>query len=178
MGNVLALVVGSGIAAFGFLIMRDPTRLAWLDHGAEAFYQRTIARGPVDRFQYRMLGVFLSFFGLAVLSGVLSGILKIGDTVSDGFLALLWISFITGFVFGMIHSIYEVTQGRGKDVFFGALKMRRRFITLGPIDFDSATISQMQKEAKIFTVIYLVLIGVTFLVSIIVGASSATPAPS
>jgi hypothetical protein len=135
MGATLALIIGLVIAVFGFLIMQDPTRLAWLDPGAEAYYQRTLVRGPVDRFQFHMLGLILSFFGWVLLSSGLHGILRIKtlESVSNGFLRLLWLSFISAFVFGVVYSIYQVIRGRGKDLLFGALEMRRRFIALGPL---------------------------------------------
>jgi hypothetical protein len=179
MGSALALIIGIGMAAFGFLIMRDPIRLARFEPAAEAYYQRIIARGPIDRYQFRMMGLILSFFGWAVLSAGLSGILRIRglDNISDGFLVLLWLSFIGTFIFGIIRLIYELTIGQGMDFLFGFFKMRRRFIALGPIDFDEATILDMQKEAKIITAIYFVLVGATVIISIIAGNSFPNSTP-
>jgi hypothetical protein len=47
--------------------------------------------------------------------------------------------------------------------------MRRKFIALGPLDFEPATILQMQRETRIFTAAYFSLIGASVLFSIILG---------
>ncbi len=169
MGLTFALVIGFGIAAFGLLLMRDPIRLAWLDPGAKAYYQRSALRGWVDRFQLRMLGMILSFFGWVIITGVLSGTVKVKilDTISNGFLVLLWLSFIAAFVFGMIYTIYQIIRGQGKEVLFGWFKMRKRFIALGPVDFDPATTLQMKKETRVFTTVYCALIGLCLVVPLV-----------
>jgi hypothetical protein len=169
MGLTFALVVGFGIAAFGLLLMRDPIRLSWLDPGAKAYYQRSALRGRIDRLQLRMLGMIVSFFGWVIATGVLSGTLKVKilDTISDGFLLLLWLSFIGAFVFGMIYMVHQMMRGQGKELLFGWFKMRKRFITLGPVDFDPATTLQMKKEARIFAIVYCVLIGLCLVVPLV-----------
>lgn len=172
MGLTLALVIGSGIATVGLLLMRDPIRFAWLDPGAKAYYQRTALRGGVDRLQLRTLGMIVSFVGWVIITGVLSGTLKVKilDTVSDGFLVLLWLSFIAVFVFGMSYMIYQMIRGQGKEVLFGWFKMRKRFIALGPVDFDPATTLQMEKESRVFTTVYCALIGLCLLVPLVFRA--------
>jgi hypothetical protein len=170
MGDLLGVFIGLVIAVFGVMIMRDPIRLAWLDPRATAYYQRTALRGPLGRHQSRMLGMILSFFGWVIVTGVLSGIskIKILDSISNGFLVLLWLSFTACFVFGVIYSIYQIIRGQGKELLLGSFKMRKRFIELGPVDFDPATTRQMQKEANIFTVIYFTLIGISSMLSLLV----------
>ena len=169
MALTLALVIGFGIAAFGLLLMRDPTRLAWLDRGAKAYYQRSALRGWVDRLQFRVLGMILSFFGWVIITGVLSGALKVRilNTISDGFLLLLWCSFIAAFVFGMIHTIYQIIREQGKELLFGSYKRRALFMALGPVDLDRGTTLQMKKETRVFTTVYCALIGLCLAVPVV-----------
>lgn len=63
-----------------------------------------------------MLGMIASCFGLVIFTSGLSSLLrfKLLETVSEGMLVLLWVSFIGAFVFGVIYSIVHLSRGRGK----------------------------------------------------------------
>src|SRR5579862_4908398 len=104
----LILLIGFGIAVFGFLVMRNPMRLASLAPGVEGYYQRMVL-DPSQRNQLRIFGMIASFFGLVIFSVPLRGLLKfqIIDTLSGGLLALLWLSFIAAFAFGVINAIIQ-----------------------------------------------------------------------
>lgn len=73
MASAFVLFIASAIAAIGFLVMRNPTRLTMLAPIAEGYDQRIV----LDRFhrnQMRMFGMILSFLGLMILTGVLMGL--------------------------------------------------------------------------------------------------------
>jgi len=165
MASSFILLIASAIAAMGFLVMRNPMRLAMLAPGAEGYYQRMV----LDRYQrnqMRMLGMVLSFFGLMVFTGVLKGFLrsKSFDAVSTGMLVLLWLSFIS--VSGLIYLIVQLIRGRWKELFFGWFRMYRRGMELGPIDVYPAITPRMRGESLWFTVIYFFLIGLTLTVAL------------
>jgi hypothetical protein len=168
MFSALILLVSSGIAAFGVLVMRNPMRLALLAPGAQGFYQRMVL-DRVQRQQLRMLGMIMPFFGLVILTNILGGLLRIKvlHTVSDGMLALLWVSFIAAFGFGVIYSVVLLVRGRGKEVFLGSLRMWRQGIELGPIAVEPAITPRMHKEATVFTVIYCLLVALPFAIALV-----------
>jgi hypothetical protein len=162
MFSVPVLLIGCGIATIGLLVMRDPMRLALLAPGAEGYYQRMV----LDRYQrnqFRMLGMMVSCFGLVILTAALKGLLRfrILDSVSNGFLVLLWLLFIAAFSFGVIYSVVQLVRGRGKELFFGWFRMWRQGIELGPIAVHPAITPEMRRECIAFTAVYCLLIAVT-----------------
>lgn len=163
MAGALDLCIGSVIAVLGFLVMRNPMLLTLLAPGAEGYYQRMV----LDRFQriqMRMLGMVLSFFGLVVATSALSGpsSSKIFGTISNGMLVLLWLSFISGFVFGITYAVVQIFRGRWKELLFGWMGTYRRGIELGPISVHPAITPRMRKESIAFTVVYCCLLGMAF----------------
>jgi hypothetical protein len=163
----LIFIIGSGIAASGFLVMRNPMRLTLLARGAEVYYQRMILDRS-RRNQLRIVGMIISFFGLVILSVPLRGLrLKIFDTLSEGFLVLLWFSFISAFAFGVINAAVQLVRGRGEGLFDG-FRMRRQGIELGPIAVYPAITPRMCREAKAFTIVYCLLVALTFVVALII----------
>jgi hypothetical protein len=168
MFRALIVLVSSGIAAFGVVVMRNPMHLALLAPGAEGFYQRMVL-DRVQRHQLRMLGMIASFFGLAVLTSILGGLLRIRvlQNVSSGMLALLWVSFIAAFGFGVIYSIFLLVQGRGKELFLGTFRMWRQGMQLGPIDLDPAITPRMRTETTVFTVVYCLLVALAFVIALV-----------
>jgi hypothetical protein len=169
MATVLILFVGSGIATIGFLVMRNPMHLAVLGPGAEGYYQRMV----LDRFQrnqIRMFGMFLSFFGLMIFSSALRGLLssKIFDRVSNGMLVLLWRSFISIWVFGLIYAVAQLIRGRWKAAFFSWFRIYRQGTELGQIDVYPAVTPRMRRKRLGFTVVYFFLVGLTLVVALAV----------
>jgi hypothetical protein len=168
MHSALPLLVGSGVAALGFLVMRNPMRLAFLAPGQEGYYQRMV----LDRFQrhqMRMLGMVSSFFGLVIFTNGLSVLLrfKVLDAVSLGMLALLWISFIATFGFGVIYLIIQVIRGRWKEALIFSVRKWRQEIALGPIAVDPAITPRMHKETVVFTVVYCLLASLPFVIALV-----------
>jgi hypothetical protein len=168
MASAFILLIASAIAAIGFLVMRNPMRLTMLAPIAEGYYQRMV----LDRFhrnQMRMVGMVLSFLGLMIFTGVLKGPLrsKMFDAVSSGMLVLLWLSFISVWVFGLLYAIVQLIRGRSKELFFGWFRMYRRGMELGPIDVYPAITPRMRGESLWFTLVYFFLIGLTLVVAIV-----------
>lgn len=168
MFQFLSLAIGGGLAVIGFFAMRNPMLLARLAPGEEGYYQRQI----LDRFarnQMRMLGMIASYFGFVILTAGLKGILRfqVLQSISDGFLILLWLSFIATFGFGVIYFIVQLIRGRAIG-FIDWFHTRKRQIELGPINVHPAVTTRISKETKIFTLIYGLLIAATLGVSILV----------
>lgn len=168
MSQLIFLVIGGGLAAIGFLAMRNPMLLARLTPGEEGYCQRQV----LDRFarvQMRMLGMIGSYFGLVILTAALKGMLRLRvlQSISDGFLILLWLSFTAAFSFGVIYLIVQLIRGRviGFTDWFQA---RKRQIELGPMDVHPAVTLPMSEESKVFTMIYCLLTAGNVVVSILV----------
>jgi hypothetical protein len=169
MASSFILLIAFAIAALGFLVMRNPMLLAMLAPGAEGYYQRMV----LDRYQrnqMRIVGMVLSFFGLMLFTSVLKGFSRSKgfDAVSTGMLVLLWFSFISAWVSGLIYLMVQLIRGRWKELFFGWFRMYRRGIELGPIDVYPAVTPRMRVETLWFTVVYFFLIGLTLTVALTV----------
>jgi hypothetical protein len=153
---------------YGFLGYAESNALRVSCPGAEGYYQRMVL-DRLQRNQMRMLGMIFSFFGLAMLTGVLSGRLssRILDAISDGMLVLLWISFTSAFMFGIIYSAVQIFRGRWKELFSRCFDIYKRGTELGPIDVSPTITPRMRRESIAFTVIYSFLIGVTLVVALV-----------
>jgi hypothetical protein len=90
MGGFIGAVVGAILATFGFLVMRNPIRLAMLAPGARGYYQRMVL-ATSSRNQLRILGGLVCTFGLCIGTAASGGLLKsrVLQSVSEGFLVLL-----------------------------------------------------------------------------------------
>jgi hypothetical protein len=154
-------IAGGGLAVFGLLIMRDPMRLSILGAGAAGYYQRMVL-DTRHRRQLRMLGMVMSFFGLMILTAALQSRLKVRvlNNMSDGFLALLWLSFLAAFGFGLVDMVVRLTRGEGTRAVFDSWRIWKQGIELGPINVAPAITPKMRKEANLFTIFYVVLVAV------------------
>lgn len=168
-GVLIAVLVGSGVTALGILVMRNPMHLALLSPGSRGYYQRMVLDRS-QRLQLRAVGMWASFFGLVVLTGVLSGALssKILDTLSYELRVLLSLLFIAAFGFGIIHAVVQLLRGRGKEVFGGWFTMWRRGIELGPIVVYPDVTFRMRSESRMFTIAYCVLVAITLVVALVI----------
>jgi hypothetical protein len=164
--SVLALFIGLGVATFGLLVMRNPMRLALLSPRTKDYYQRMLL-DRLQRNQLRTVGMTMSFFGWVFFTGALRDLLKswILDTVSDGMLGLLWMSFVAAFAFGVIHFIVQLVRGRGKKVFLDSFRMWGQGMELEPIAVDPAITPQVARETKTFTLIYCLLLALSLIVA-------------
>lgn len=112
MHGLVAVLIGFVIAAFGFLVMRNPMRLAWFAPTARGYYQRLVL-DTCSRNQLRILGVLTCLFGLVVASGGAGGMFNsvLFDAASDAFLVLLWIVFAAACLGGLILGIVQLLTG-------------------------------------------------------------------
>ncbi len=167
-GVLIAVLFGSGITAMGILVMRNPMHLALLSPGSKGYYQRMILDRS-QRLQLRVVGMILSFFGLVVFTGVLSGAFrfKILDALSKDLLVLLSLSFITTFGFGVVYAVVQLVRGQGREVFLGWFTMWRRGAELGPIVVYPDVTPRMRSESRMFTVAYCVLVAITLVVALV-----------
>jgi hypothetical protein len=168
------LLIGGGIAVFGFVAMRDPMRFALLGRlnpSSEGYYQRMVLDRR-NRLQLRMVGMVTSFFGLMVLMGMLDGELKfkLVHSVSEGFLSLLWLTFISCFLFGLVDAIVQGIRGRGAELMFGWYEMWKQSMELGPVAAFPSFSPRMDKEKIVFTAIYFSLVALTFVLAFLVAA--------
>jgi hypothetical protein len=163
------LIIGCGLALAGIFVMRNPILFGYLDPGAQGHYQRMVL-DRLQRNQMRVVGLVGSNFGLVIFTAALKGMLKFDvlERISNGFLVLLWLSFVAAFGFGLIYLVVQVVRGRSIASFTRWFEMRRRQIALGPIAVYPTETPQMIKETEVFTVVYCVLVTSTVVVSLLV----------
>jgi hypothetical protein len=106
MGGLIGALIGAIVATCGFLVVHNPMRLATFAPGARRYYQRMVLDTP-SRNSLRLLGALVCTFGLCICTAALGGLLKcrILQSISDGFLALLWVLFISAWLAGAILAV-------------------------------------------------------------------------
>ena len=158
MGGIVGAVIGLLVATFGFLVMRNPMRLALLAPGQEGFYQHLVL-DTSSRNGLRMLGALVCVGGAVIMTAALGGVLKLNflKSASDRLLILLWLIFAGAFVSGLVQTVKQTIKGE----LFDWVRVWRTGVELGPMDVCPAVTPKMQKEARIFTTALLVLISVT-----------------
>jgi len=157
MAIVIGVLVGLPLATFGFLVMRNPMRLALLSPGQEGYYQRMVL-DYMHRNQLRVLGVLVCLLGAGILTDFLGSGLKASllSTVSEGLWVLMGCIFFVAFGFGLILALRQLIKGE----LFDWWQMWKVSAELGPIDVSPLVTPKMRKEANIFTVALLFLIAV------------------
>jgi hypothetical protein len=163
MGSFIT-VIGAILAAFGFLVMRNPMRLAMLAPGARGYYQRMVL-DTSSRNQLRILGVLVCTFGLCIGTAASGGLLKshVLQSISEGFLVLLWLVFISAWVGGLILVIVQLLRGRGFGDWF---QMWRTGAVLGEVNVSPPVTPKMQREAILFTIIFGALVCITIIAAL------------
>jgi hypothetical protein len=158
MGGVIGTVIGLLVATFGFLVMRNPMRLALLAPGQAGYYQR-LTLDTSSRNGLRLLGALLCVFGAVILTAAMGGVLKLYflKSTSDGLLILLWLIFAGAFVSGLVQTVKQTINGELFDWF----RAWKAGAALGPVDVSPAVTPRMEKEARIFTVALISLIVIT-----------------
>jgi len=174
LGAVLALCIGCGVAFLGFAAMREPMRFTLFgaySPQVEGYYQRMVLDRRY-RIQLRMVGIVFSFFGLMILMVGFNGLLRFRfvHILSDAFLVLLWLSFVSAFGFGLIDAIIQVIRGRGGELIFGWYRMWKQSVELGPVAALPIFMPRMEKERKVFTIVYCVLVVSTLALAILIAA--------
>jgi hypothetical protein len=152
MGGFIGLLVGVLLAAFGFVVMRNPMRLsllAPLSPGAKGYYQRMIL-DTMTRNQLRILGVLVCLFGSSLLTTSLGAVLRARflNAVSEGLWILMGCIFWAAWLSGLGILIWQLFKRRVPNYF----AMWRAGIDLGPIEMFPPVTPKMQREALLFTV--------------------------
>jgi hypothetical protein len=165
MGGFIGAVIGAILAAFGFLVMRDPMRLAMLAPGARGYYHRMVL-DTSSRNQLRILGVLVCAFGLCIGTATSGGLLKsrVLQSISDGFLVLLWLVFISAWVGGLILVIVQLARGRGSGDWF---QMWRTGAVLGEVNVSPPVTPKMRREAILFTIVFGALVCITIITALV-----------
>jgi hypothetical protein len=165
MGGFIGAVIGAILATFGFLVMRNPMRLAMLAPGARGYYQRMVL-DTLSRNQLRMLGVLVCTFGLCISTAASGGLFKsrLLQSISDGLLVLLWLVFISAWVAGLILMIVQLVRGRGFGDWF---QMWRKGAVLGEVDVYPPVTPKMRREAILFTIVFGVLVCITIIAALV-----------
>ena len=163
MGSAIGTIVGLVLAAFGFVVMRNPMKLCLLAPGQEGYYQRAV----LDRWQrvsLRLLGVLVSLFGMVILSAALGGGLRLRAlrAVSDGLLLEMGLLFVSAWVLGLFLTVVQAIRGELFDWF----RIWKQGTLLGPINVYPPITPAMEKESRAFT------IGFCLLVSIAIGSAA------
>ncbi len=167
MGTVLGTAIGAILATFGFLVMRNPMRLAVLAPGARGYYQRMVL-DPSSRNALRILGVLVCTFGLCIGTAATGGLLQSRplQSISDGFLVLLGIVFVSSWAVSLILAIINGVRGQGFGEWF---QMWRQSAALGEINVYPPVTLKMQRETTLVTGIYLGSLCITIIAALISG---------
>lgn len=154
MGGVIGILIGLPLTVFGFVIMRNPMRLALLAPWSEGYYQRMVL-DTLRRNQLRVLGILLCLFGGTISTASLGALLKARffNAISDGLLVLMGLIFFAAFAFGLILTAVQLFRGQLFDWF----REWKVSVQLGPIDVFPFVTPKMRREANVITVIFLLL---------------------
>ena len=165
MGGLIGAVIGAILATFGFLVMLNPMRLAMLAPRARGYYQRMVL-DTSSRNQLRILGVLVCTFGLCIGTTASGRLLnsRVLQSISDGFLVLLWLVFISAWVAGLILVIVQLVRGRGLGDWF---QMWRTGAVLGEVNDYPPETPEMQREAIFFTIIFGTLVCITIIAALV-----------
>lgn len=149
MGGVVGVLVGLPIAVFGFLVMRNPMRLAVLSPWQEGYYQRMVLDTTM-RIQLRVLGALVCPFGTGIATASLGSTLKASSlsAASEGLWVLMGLIFFAAWGVGLILAIRQLFRGE----LFSWWRMLKVSADLGPIDVFPPVTTRMQKEADLFTI--------------------------
>jgi hypothetical protein len=154
MGGIIGVLIGLPLAVFGFLVMRNPMRLALLSPWSEGYCQRLVLDTGM-RNQLRVLGALMCLFGAGIFTDLLGVTLKAHflNDISGGLWVLMGLIFFAAFGFGLIFSIVQLFKGQLFD-WFRVWNVSAQF---GPIDVFPAVTPKMRREANLFTAILLTL---------------------
>lgn len=149
MGGVVGVLIGLPIATFGFLVMRNPMRLALLSPEREGYYQHMVL-DTASRIQLRVLGILVCLFGAGILTALLGSALKASSlsAISEGLWVLMGLIFFAAWCGGVILAIRQLFRGK----LFDSWRIWRASAELGPIDVFPSVTPKMQKEAMLFTI--------------------------
>jgi hypothetical protein len=147
MGVLIGMLVSLALTAFGFIVMRNPIRMAVLSPGMKGYYQRLMLDTSM-RNQIRVVGLVFCLLGASVFTFVLSWITKAEflRTIGQGLWVLLNCVFWVAFCFGLVLTIRQFIHGQLLDW----LRMWRKGTELAAVESFTPT-PAMRKEAAFFT---------------------------
>jgi len=148
MGAVVGVLIGVLVGTFGFLVMRNPMRLALLSW-QKGYYQRMVLDTTM-RIQLRVLGVLVCLFGTSIFTASLGSALRLNlfSVVSEGLWVLMGLIFFTAWGVGLILAIRQLIRGE----LFNWWRMWKVSTELGPIHVFPPVTPKMQREARFFTI--------------------------
>ena len=154
MGALVGVLIGLLVGTFGFLVMRNPMRLALLSW-QKAYYQRMVLDTTM-RNQLRVLGVLVCLFGTSILAASLGSALKVKllTAASEGLWVLMGLIFFAAWGLGLILAIRQLIKGE----LFSWWRMWKVSSELGPVDVFPLVTPKMQREARFFTIALLSLV--------------------
>jgi hypothetical protein len=167
MGGLVGVLVGLPLAVFGFIVMRNPMRLALLSPlspGADGYYQRMVL-DISTRNQLRVLGVLICLFGSGILTASLGAMLKARflAAISDGLWVLMGLIFCAAWCFGLVIFIWQPFKRQVPNYF----AMWRAAVELGPIEMVPPVTPKMEREALFFTVALLTLAALAAVIAVL-----------
>ena len=166
MGGLIGVATGVLLSVFGFLVMRNPMMLAYLSFspGSKGYYQRMIL-DTSGRNQLRVLGVLVSLFGSSILTASIGSLTKVRllGAISEGLWVLMGCIFFAAWGIGLILAVRQLFKGQ----LFDWLRMWKAGVQLGPIDVFPPITPKMQREAGLFTIVFVGLLCVVVLVVVI-----------
>jgi hypothetical protein len=154
MGTLVGVIVGLLVGTFGFLVMRNPMRLALLSPWQEGYYQRMVLDTTM-RIQLRVLGVLVCLFGASIATASLGSAMKANSfrAASEGLWVLMGLIFFAAWGVGLVLAIWQLFRGE----LFNWWRMLKASNELGPIAVFPTVTPRMQKEANVFTIALLTL---------------------
>jgi len=167
MGGFVGVLVGLPLAVFGFIVMRNPMRLALLSPfapGVEGYYQRMVLDTSM-RNQLRVLGVLMSLFGASILTASLGAMLKAHfvAAISEALWVLMGLIFCVAWCSGLVILVWQLWKRQVPDWF----AMWRAGLELGPLEMVPSVTPKMQREALAFTVALLALAALASVVAVL-----------
>jgi hypothetical protein len=158
MGGIVGVLIGLPIAIFGFLVMRNPMRLSIFAPGEQGYYQRMVL-DKSSRNSLRVFGMLICLFGAGIAAAGLGAALNAPAlrTISNGLWSLMGVMFLTFWCVGIAVGIWQAVRKKslGWSDWF---QLRRKGIELGEINVFPPITPQMQREATVFTIGFLVLL--------------------
>lgn len=157
MGGFVGVLVGLPLAVFGFIVMRNPMRLALLSPfspGTVGYYQRMVLDTSM-RNQLRVLGALMCLFGASILTASLGGMFKAHfvAAISEALWVLMGLIFCVAWCSGLLIFVWQLCKRRVPNW----VAMWRAGVELGPIEMVPSVTPKMQREALVFTVALLTL---------------------
>lgn len=164
MASVGGILLGAGIAVWGFAAMRNPMLLS-LTRMTEGYYQRLV----LDRSQrigLRNLGVVVGFFGLYMGTGILSGMVgsKRVERVAEAFALLLGLSFVLAITSGLV--MFSIQLLRGKSFNWWSAWQGG---SLGMINVYPSITPQMEKERRVYSISVCVASGIAIVTGLLIA---------